>query len=114
MNLFPKTQKLLNNNGLMQLVTNDLSSLNTEGKRFDAMFKFARERHLVYLRRAAGLPKPWTEDWTLQLYRYCNIYRELDTVSLWIQENIIRPFEKTNALQQTGDLGCLVGVGRAE
>ena len=96
--LFPKTQKLFNVDGLMQLVSRDPNKLNTEGKRFDAMFKFARERHLVYLRRAAGLPKPWSQDWTLQSYRYCNIYRELDSVSLWIQEHLIKPFEQTDQL----------------
>jgi hypothetical protein len=59
----------------------------------DSFFKFARERHAIYLRRAAGLPKPWTNDWVLRNHRFCNIYRELDTVSEWISNNIIKPYE---------------------
>ncbi len=90
--------RLYSNNGLLQLIDPDESKLNTEGKRFEAMFKFARERHLVYLRRAAGQQRPWSEDWTLQSYRYCNIYRELDSVSVWIQDNMIRKFEDTTVL----------------
>jgi hypothetical protein len=93
MNLFPNTQNMAKADGLLQLIAHDPDKLNTEGKRFEAMFKFARERHLVYLRKASGLPRPWTEDWTLQSYRYCNIYREIDSVSLWVRNNIIRPYE---------------------
>jgi hypothetical protein len=83
------TQKIHQINGLRQLI--DPSKLDTEGQRYEAMFKFLRERHLVYLRRAQGQPAPWTEDWILQSYRFCNIYRELDTVTLWIARNLLAP-----------------------
>lgn len=46
--------------------------------------KWAVERHNIYLLRASGKPKPWTDDKILQSYRFCNVYRELDTVTQWI------------------------------
>lgn len=51
------------------------------------LFKFIRERHAIYERRTAGQSKPWTKDPILQQYRFCNVYRELDTVTIWIREN---------------------------
>lgn len=47
---------------------------------------------MVYLRRAAGQAKPWTTDSVLRDNRFCNIYRQLDTVSIWIIENLIEPY----------------------
>ena len=48
---------------------------------------FIVARHQIYLNRQAGKEKPWTEDPILQQYRFCNVYRELDTVTQWISEN---------------------------
>lgn len=53
---------------------------------------FMEARHDIYLRRAAGQPKPWTDDAVLRNYRFCNVYRELDSVSVWIRENIMEPY----------------------
>jgi hypothetical protein len=47
---------------------------------------FIRARHAIYERRKAGFPKPWTQDPILQRYRFCNVYRELDTVTKWIAD----------------------------
>ena len=52
---------------------------------------FATERHRTYLRRSAGEPWPWTQDPILQAYRFCNLYRELDTTTLWLRENWFAP-----------------------
>lgn len=71
----------------------DWSKANDIESRLHCFFDFARERHAVYLRRALGLPKPWTNDPILQGFRFCNIYRELDTVSQWIYNNVIVPYE---------------------
>jgi hypothetical protein len=57
------------------------------------LFGFIRERHNVYLRRARGEPKPWTKDPILQQYRFCNVYRELDRVTIWIREHWRTPYE---------------------
>jgi hypothetical protein len=51
------------------------------------LVEFIAERHSIYKKKAAGKPKPWTEDKILQTYRFCNVYRELDTVTQWISEN---------------------------
>lgn len=45
------------------------------------------ERHNIYLARQAGKPKPWTADPVLQSFRFCNVYRELDTTTQWIRQN---------------------------
>lgn len=48
---------------------------------------FVKERHAIYERRLAGKPKPWTKDPILQQYRFCNVYRELDVVTVWIRDH---------------------------
>lgn len=55
--------------------------------RVKELFKFIHERHAIYRRRAEGLPKPWTENKILQSYRFCNVYRELDTQTKWLSDN---------------------------
>jgi alpha-glutamyl/putrescinyl thymine pyrophosphorylase clade 1 len=49
--------------------------------------KFIVERHNIFLLRQQGAPKPWTKDRILQSYRFCNVFRELDTVTKWIAKN---------------------------
>jgi alpha-glutamyl/putrescinyl thymine pyrophosphorylase clade 1 len=56
------------------------------------LFAFMQERHRIYERRAAGDPKPWTQDPILQRFKFTNVYRELDRVTIWIRENIREPF----------------------
>lgn len=58
---------------------------------FEMFVAFVIERHNIYLRRKSGMPKPWTQDPILQSYRFCNIYRELDTVTQWIAKNWRQP-----------------------
>lgn len=50
------------------------------------------ERQAIYLRRLSGQPKPWTADPILQSFRFCNVFRELDTVTQWIRDNIRIPY----------------------
>lgn len=59
---------------------------------FKEFTKFIIERHRIYERRKLGQPKPWTKDPILQQYRFCNVYRELDTVTIWIRENWRTPW----------------------
>ena len=59
--------------------------------RTNDLFAFVSERHKIYERRTAGQSKPWTEDTILQRYKFCNVYRELDRVTLWIRDNIREP-----------------------
>jgi hypothetical protein len=55
------------------------------------LLSFIKERHAVYLRRQAGLPKPWTTDPILRQWKFCNVYRELDRVTIWIRQNWREP-----------------------
>lgn len=57
----------------------------------DAFFAFARERHAIHLRRAAGQPPPWTEDPILAEYRFTNVFRELDRTTSWFRKNVRDP-----------------------
>ena len=54
---------------------------------------FIIDRHAVYLRKAAGAPKPWTEDPILQQYKFCNVYRELDSTTVWIADHWRTPHQ---------------------
>lgn len=56
-------------------------------------FKFIRERHNIHIKKERGDKRPWTKDPILQSYRFCNVYRELDTVTIWIRENWRDPFK---------------------
>lgn len=56
------------------------------------LFAWMTERHAIYERRRSGAQKPWTSDPVLQSYRFCNVFRELDTTTIWIRENIREPY----------------------
>ncbi len=58
----------------------------------ERFFWFIEERHKIYLRRAFGKPWPWTKDKILQDYRFCNVFRENDKVTIWIRENWRTPY----------------------
>lgn len=62
--------------------------------RIDDLFNFIKARHSIYEKRTKGLEKPWTHDPILQSYRFCNVYRELDTVTQWIKNNWRDPLNK--------------------
>ena len=47
----------------------------------EGFFNYINERHQIYLRRKNGLHPPWTEDKILKTYGFCNVFRELDTVT---------------------------------
>jgi hypothetical protein len=57
----------------------------------ERLLAFALEREAIRLRRAAGQPKPWTDDPILRAYRFCNIRREDDAVTIWIRQNWREP-----------------------
>lgn len=45
------------------------------------------ERHKIYLRKKSGQPRPWTKDRVLDMYKFCNVFRENDRVTVWIADN---------------------------
>lgn len=59
----------------------------------DAFVWFVKEREAIRVKKESGEPKPWTNDLTLQQYRFCNIRRQDDKVSRWIFDNWIQPYE---------------------
>jgi hypothetical protein len=58
----------------------------------DNFIAFIKERHAIYMWRYEGRSKPWTSDPILQQYRFCNVFRELDTVTQWIARNWRTPY----------------------
>jgi hypothetical protein len=55
------------------------------------LIEFIKKREEVRINKEAGKPKPWTTDPILQHYRFCNVRREDDKVTIWIHHNWIRP-----------------------
>ena len=55
-------------------------------------FRTAKERHNIYLRRATNKIPPWTEDLIFQKYKFCNLFREQDKVTVWLRENWREPY----------------------
>lgn len=62
------------------------------------LWDWITERHRIYLKKMAGDPPPWTADRTLQRYRFCNVFRELDTVTVWLRENWRDPYAENEHL----------------
>lgn len=58
-------------------------------------WKYARNRQQIFLDRKAGKPAPWTNDSILANYRFCNIFREDDKVTLWVKKHIRTPLRST-------------------
>jgi hypothetical protein len=58
---------------------------------FDTYFRFAHERHQMYLRRLAGITQPdlLTGDRILQTYRFTNAFRAADRVSQYLISEVI-------------------------
>lgn len=56
------------------------------------LWDWMTERQSIYLRRKAGQKWPWSKDPIFQEYRFCNVFREQDTVTQWIDENIRTPY----------------------
>lgn len=49
---------------------------------------FIHERERIRCKKELGLPRPWTNDPILEQYRFCNVNREHDKVTRWIDANI--------------------------
>lgn len=86
----------------------DYSKATTYSKRIQCAADFIAERHNIFIRRHAGQPKPWTKDPIMRAYRFCNIYRELDTVTVWIMENWIKPYVDSDTLALRALVGRLI------
>lgn len=52
------------------------------------------ERQRIYLAKQAKRPWPWTNDPILQRYSFCNVFREQDRVTVWIDKHLRQPYAK--------------------
>jgi alpha-glutamyl/putrescinyl thymine pyrophosphorylase clade 1 len=69
-------------------------------------FYWINERHAIYLSKAAGQPKPWTNDKIFQQYKFTNPFRELDKTTVWMREHLTRP--NSNASIEETLFNCCV------
>lgn len=58
----------------------------------DACLHWVTEREKVRIKKEQGKPFPWTDDAVIANYRFCNVRREDDRVTVWIRENIREQF----------------------
>lgn len=58
----------------------------------DRVAHWVTERELVRYNRAQGKSPPWTDDPIISTYRFCNVRRMDDRVSLWLLNNWYQPY----------------------
>ena len=49
------------------------------------LFYWVAERERIRVRKESGQPFPWTDDPILATYRFCNVRREDDRVTIWVR-----------------------------
>ncbi|HWY14385.1 MAG TPA: nucleotide kinase domain-containing protein [Rhizomicrobium sp.] len=59
---------------------------------YEPLWHWVREREAIRIRKDAGDAFPWTDDEILKTYRFCNVRREDDRVTVWIRKNIRERF----------------------
>lgn len=62
------------------------------GSTVKGYFHFVAERHAIYLRRKRGDEFPWSTDPILTQYKFTNIFRELDTGTVYCRKSIREPY----------------------
>jgi hypothetical protein len=60
---------------------------------YETFWFFLKERYSIFKKRQRGEKAPWTTDATLQQYRFCNVFREDDKVTIWIRKNWREPYK---------------------
>lgn len=66
---------------------------------YGPLWYWIREREAIRVARAASaFPSDWTKDEILKTYRFCNVRREDDRGTIWIRENIRKPFADSRYL----------------
>ncbi len=60
---------------------------------FSPFWYWIKERQRIYLKRLLNQPREeWTRDPILQTYAFCNVFREHDRVTKWIDTNLRKPY----------------------
>ena len=62
--------------------------MSRKEKPSDRFIDFCSERERIRIRRSAGLTPPHSDCHVLNTYRFCNIDREHDAVTMWIEKNV--------------------------
>lgn len=65
---------------------------------WESYLYFVWEREAIKLARENGHSAPWTSDPILSQYKFTNVRRRDDRVSIWIIENIIEPYKNRDDL----------------
>lgn len=58
---------------------------------YNTFWKFINQRHLIYLKKKAGAPKPWSDDPIFQQWKFCNVFRIYDKQTQLLLEHVIGP-----------------------
>jgi hypothetical protein len=59
-----------------------------------AFANFVRERESIRILKVGGVTPPWTQDEILQRYKFCNISREHDTVTIALRKHWYAGYEE--------------------
>jgi hypothetical protein len=59
---------------------------------YEPLWYWVKEREAMRLRKEASPMPPFTQDPILATYRFCNVRREDDRVTVWIRRNIREPY----------------------
>lgn len=65
---------------------------------FDKLIFWITERERIRQKKEQGLPPPWTDDPRMREFRFCNVRREDDAVTRWINQFIRIPYAHTHYL----------------
>lgn len=65
-------------------------------KIYNLYWYFAAERQNIFYKKLNGEKAPWTQDYILQEYKFCNTYRASDRVSQYLIKNVIYNGKKYN------------------
>lgn len=55
---------------------------------YDLYWYFASERQRIFEKRLSGQAHPWTDDIILQEFKFCNVFRAADRVSLYMIRHV--------------------------
>lgn len=58
----------------------------------EALRHWVKEREATRIRKESGAPGPWTDDPIIAKFRFCNVRREDDSVTVWIRKRIREPY----------------------
>jgi hypothetical protein len=62
--------------------------LKTPAQRLKKFWWWINERHMIYLKKDRGHDWPWTTDKIMQVYKFTNVFRELDAETIKFHERI--------------------------